>query len=102
MGILDFVAIQSFSDADAKAFFISGLLGKRVSWANTSRIVRRKLDMIHYAARLSDLKAPPVNRLGSLSRDLKGYFSIRVNDQWRIVFRWTDAGPSEVRVADYH
>jgi proteic killer suppression protein len=102
MGILCFVAIQSFSDADAKAFFISGLLGKQVGWANMSRIVRRKLDMIHYAARLFDLKAPPGNRLESLSRDLEGYYSIRVNDQWRIVFRWADAGPSEVRVTDYH
>jgi toxin HigB-1 len=102
MGILCFVAVQSFSDADAKAFFVSRLLGKRVGWANTSRIVRRKLDMIHYASRLSDLKAPPGNRLESLSRYLEGYFSILVNDQWRIVFRWTDAGPSEVRVTDYH
>jgi proteic killer suppression protein len=82
--------------------FVSALLGKRVGWANTSRIVRRKLDMIHYASRLSDLKAPPGNRLESLSRDLEGYPSFRVNDQWRIVFRWTDAGPSEVRVTDYH
>ena len=102
MGILCFVAIQSFSDADAKAFFISGLLGKRVGLANTSRIVRRKLDMIHYAARVSDLKAPPGNRLETLSRELEGYHRIRVNDQWRIVFRWTEAGPSEVRVIDYH
>lgn len=96
------MAIQSFADEDAKAFFVSGLLGKRVSWANTSRIVRRKLDMIHYAARLSDLRAPPGNRLEALSRELVGYHSIRVNDQWRIVFRWTEAGPSEVWVIDYH
>ena len=60
------------------------------------------LDMIHYAARLSDLKAPPGNRLEALSRDLEGYHSIRVNDQWRIVFRWAEAGPSEVRIIDYH
>jgi proteic killer suppression protein len=96
------MAIQSFSDADAKAFFISGLIGKRIGWANTSRIVRRKLDMIHYAARLSDLKAPPGNRLEALSGDLEGCYGIRVNDQWRIVFLWTDTGPSEVRVTDYH
>jgi proteic killer suppression protein len=96
------MAIQSFADEDAKAFFISGLLGKRVGWANTNQIVRRKLDMIHYAAQPSDLKAPPGNRLEALSRELEGYHSIRVNDQWRIVFRWTEAGPSEVRVIDYH
>ncbi len=58
--------------------------------------------MIHYASRLSDLKAPPGNRLESLSRELEGCYSIRVNDQCRIVFRWTEAGPSEVRVTDYH
>jgi proteic killer suppression protein len=96
------VAIQSFADGDAEAFFISGLLGKRVGWAKASRVVRRKLDMIHYAARLSDLKAPPGNRLEALGRDLEGYYSIRVNNQWRIVFHWTEAGPGEVRVIDYH
>ena len=58
--------------------------------------------MIHYAARLNDLQASPGNRLEALSRDLEGYHSIRVNAQWRIVFRWTEAGPSEGRVIDYH
>ena len=58
--------------------------------------------MLHYAARLSDLKAPPGNRLEALHGDLKGLFSIRINDQWRIIFKWTDAGPTEVRIADYH
>ncbi len=54
--------------------------------------------MIHYAARLDDLKAPPGNRLESLSGDLKGFHSIRINEQLRIVFRWTDAGPYQVRI----
>ena len=58
--------------------------------------------MIHPAARLDDLKAPPGNRLEALSGDLKGFHSIRINEQWRIVFRWTDAGPDEVRISDYH
>ena len=58
--------------------------------------------MIHYATRLDDLKAPPGNRLEALSGNLKGYHSIRINEQWRIVFRWTDAGPHEVRITDYH
>jgi proteic killer suppression protein len=58
--------------------------------------------MLHYAAKLSDLKAPPGNRLEALKGDLAGYHSIRVNDQWRIVFRWTDAGPAEIRITDYH
>ena len=58
--------------------------------------------MLHYAAHLDDLKAPPGNRLESLRVDLKGFHSIRINEQWRIVFRWTDAGPYEVRITDYH
>ena len=96
------MAIQSFSDGDTKKFFLTGQLGKRVGWASIGRIARRKLDMIHYAARLDDLKAPPGNRLESLSGDLKGFHSIRINEQWRIVFRWTGAGPNEVRITDYH
>ena len=96
------MAIQSFSDADTEKFFLTGQLGKRVGWASIVKIARRKLDMIHYAARLDDLKAPPGNRLEPLSGDLKGFHSIRINDQWRIVFRWTGAGPYEVRITDYH
>jgi proteic killer suppression protein len=80
------VAIQSFSNGDTERLFLTGQLGKKVGWANISRIARRKLDMIHYAARLDDLKAPPGNRLEALSGDLKGYHSIRINEQWLIVF----------------
>jgi proteic killer suppression protein len=58
--------------------------------------------MIHYATRLADLRAPPGNRLESLSGDLQGFHSIRINDQWRIILRWTDTGPCDVRVTDYH
>jgi proteic killer suppression protein len=96
------VAIQSFSDADTEKFFLAGQSGKRIGWAIINRIARRKLDMLHYAARLDDLKAPPGNRLEALSGDLKGYHSIRINDQWRIIFRWADAGPDEVRITNYH
>ena len=96
------MAIQSFSNGDTERFFLTGQLGKKVGWANIGRITRRKLDMIHYAARLDDLKAPPGNRLEALSGDSKGYNSIRINEQWRIVFCWKDAGPYEVRITDYH
>ena len=65
-------------------------------------VVRRKLDMIDFAATLNDLSSPPGNRLEALRGDLKGFHSIRVNDQWRIVFRWTPDGPAEVDVRDYH
>ena len=58
--------------------------------------------MLDYADQLADLASPPGNRLEALRGDLRGLHSIRVNDQWRIVFRWTDSGPSEVDVRDYH
>jgi proteic killer suppression protein len=66
------------------------------------RIARRKLDMIDYAEVLADLASPPGNRLETLKGDLAGCHSIRVNDQWRIVFRWTASGPAEVDIRDYH
>jgi proteic killer suppression protein len=58
--------------------------------------------MLHYAQKLDDLRSPPANRLEALKGSLKGFFSIRVNDQWRIVFRWTSGGPEDVDVVDYH
>jgi len=96
------MAIQSFSDKAAEELFTKGRVGKKVGWAPVRKVVVRKLDILHYAAKLSDLKAPPGNRLEALKGDLTGLHSIRVNDQWRVVFRWTDAGPAEVRVTDYH
>jgi len=62
----------------------------------------RKLDMLEAATTLEDLRVPPGNRLEALKGDLRGQHSIRVNDQWRIVFRWTPRGPAEVRLLDYH
>ena len=62
----------------------------------------RKLDMLNAAHVLLDLRSPPGNRLEALRGELAGRHSIRVNDQWRIVFRWTEAGPEEVRLTDYH
>jgi proteic killer suppression protein len=62
---------------------------------------RRKLDCLNEAAVLSDLRAPPGNRLEALRGGLRGHHSIRVNDRWRIVFRWTPFGPRDVRVTDY-
>jgi proteic killer suppression protein len=58
--------------------------------------------MIHYAARIDDLKSPPGNRLEALRGDLAGWYSVRVNDQWRVLFKWTERGAEEVCVADYH
>ena len=75
---------------------------KRLGWAEIAKIARRKLDMLHYAASINDLRSPPCNRLKKLEGDLSGFYSIRINDQWRIVFKWNDAGPMDVGVEDYH
>jgi len=61
----------------------------------------RKLDMLNSAARLVDLQVPPSNNLEALKGDLKGYHSIRINQQWRVIFRW-DNGAYEVEIVDYH
>ncbi|HTF89822.1 MAG TPA: type II toxin-antitoxin system RelE/ParE family toxin [Planctomycetota bacterium] len=62
----------------------------------------RKLDMLEAASILEDLRVPPGNRLEALRGELLGLHSIRVNDQWRFVFRWTSRGPAEVRLIDSH
>ncbi len=95
------MAIQSFADKGTRVFFESGKASK-VGWANVSAIARRKLDMVHYASKLVDLKVPPGNHLEALSDDLAGKHSIRINNQWRIVFQWTAAGPAQVEITDYH
>jgi toxin HigB-1 len=104
------MAIQSFAGMATEIFFLAGKVDRKAGWASISRVVRRKLDMLHYATKLIDLKVPPGNRLEELKGSLAGRHSIRINDQWRIVFRWTDAGPTrwtdagptEVCIADYH
>lgn len=96
------MAIQSFSDHSTEVLFKEGIAKKAAGWHNVSKVALRKLDMLHYAAKLSDLKSPPNNRLEALKVDLKGKYSIRINDQWRIVFHWTDSGPTEVEIMDYH
>lgn len=94
--------IQSFSDNATEEFFITGQARKGVGWKQLSKVVKRKLDMVDYAQELRDLASPPGNRLEALKGRLKGFHSIRVSERWRIVFRWTNAGPAEVRVEDYH
>lgn len=63
---------------------------------------RRRLDQLAAAVRVEDMRIPPGNRLEALRGDLAGYYSVRVNDQWRVVFRWTESGPADVRLTDYH
>ncbi len=66
------------------------------------RAARRKLFYLNDAEQLKDLRAPPGNRLEALKGDWSGYHSIRINDQWRVVFRWESGQASDVRVLDYH
>jgi toxin HigB-1 len=66
------------------------------------RAALRKLVLLDAAESIDDLRVPPGNRLEALSGDRKGQHSIRVNEQWRICFRWTPAGPEDVEIADYH
>lgn len=70
--------------------------------ASLVRAAQRKLAMLDAAVRLENLAVPPGNRLEALAGDRKGQHSIRINDQWRICFRWTDVGPEDVEVVDYH
>src|SRR5262249_18874681 len=63
---------------------------------------RRLLDRVNAATRVEDLALPPSHRLHKLKGDLAQFWSMSVNDQWRVVFKWTDAGPAEVRLMDYH
>ena len=95
------MAIRSFKDSDVEAFFKNGTRARKKGWDQVRGIVKRKLDTLHYADELRDLRSPPNNRLESLKGDLRGLFSIRINDQWRIVFGW-DHQPFDVRIMDYH
>ena len=70
--------------------------------ANLAKVARRKLIMVDSVDILEALSSPPDNRLEALKGDLAGMHSIRINDQWRVVFRWTDAGPEDVEIIDYH
>lgn len=94
--------IQSFTRQELCEFFETGKVPKKAGWQGVKKVVARKLDMLDYAHMLDDLKSPPGNQLEALKDDLKGLHSIRVNDQWRIVFEWTHRGPAKVRIMDYH
>ncbi len=68
----------------------------------TARPAKRKLGAVNAASRLEDLMVPPANRLEKLKGNLKDFYSIRINDQWRVIFRWIDGEPHDVQVVDYH
>jgi proteic killer suppression protein len=95
------MAIQSFKDQRAKAI-LDGINPGKGFPSDLLRPARRKLRMLQAATVPDDLRIPPGNRLEALSGDRAGQYSIRVNDQFRLVFRWTDAGPADVEFVDYH
>lgn len=91
--------IKSFACAETEA--LAG--GERVRrFVNIASVARRKLRQLEVSARLDDLRVPPGNRLEALKGDRSGQYSIRINDQWRLCFRWTAAGAEGVEIVDYH
>lgn len=78
--------------------------GERIKGLSTAlqEIARRKLRMLNNSQNVMDLQVPPSNRLEKLKGNLKGYYSIRVNDQWRIIFKWDKGNASDVDILDYH
>ncbi|MEX1009893.1 MAG: type II toxin-antitoxin system RelE/ParE family toxin [Chthoniobacterales bacterium] len=90
--------IVSFADEDTKELLRTENSRR---FAQIARVALRKLMAVDAAEQLSDLAVPPRNRLESLKGRAAGRHSIRINDQWRIVFRWTAQGPSDVAITDY-
>lgn len=93
------MTIQSFKCRDTEALMRDG---RNRRFSNIASVSLRKLDYLNAAGALLDLRAPPGNRLEALKGDRHGQHSVRINDQWRLCFVWTDAGPAEVEICDYH
>lgn len=91
--------IQSFADADTEALYNGNC---PLRWKAFEAAAVRKLDMLDAAVKLADLRSPPGNRLEALKGDRKGQHSIRINQQWRVCFRWTAQEPLDVEIVDYH
>jgi proteic killer suppression protein len=92
--------IRRFADRSTERFFRDAVCPAR--WRAFEAIAARKLDMVDAATRLDDLRSPPGNRLELLKGNRSGQYSIRINRQWRVCFRWTSEGPEDVEVTDYH
>jgi proteic killer suppression protein len=92
----------SFGDRATEALFHGHASRARRVPANIRDVALRKLDMVNAARELNDLRVPPGNRLEALKGDRRGLHSIRVNDQWRITFRWEGGDAHEVSIVDYH
>lgn len=93
------MTIQSFKCPDTEQLFQQRRVRR---WSSIEVVALRKLRMLHAAHVLQDLRVPPGNRLEALHGDRKGQHSIRINDQWRVCFVWTEQGPANVEIVDYH
>lgn len=91
--------IRCFRCPDTQALYETG---KSKRFGTITKVATRKLTQLDAAATLEFLRSPPGNRLEALDGDRKGQHSIRINDQWRICFRWTATGPENVEIVDYH
>ena len=95
--------IESFGNAVAEDLFDDKRSRATRAFPNElRRSARRKLLYLHEATNLTDLRVPPGNRLERLKGDLTGFHSIRINDQWRVIFRWSDGNAYDVQIIDYH
>lgn len=91
--------ILNFKCSETQVLFETGDSRR---WKNILNVATRKLTMLHAATELRDLRSPPGNRLEALQGNRAGQYSIRINDQFRICFEWSDAGPTNVEIVDYH
>jgi proteic killer suppression protein len=96
--------IRSFRDAGTRDIFdgVDSKRARRTCPTLIWKVARRKLEWMDAAAALTDLRSPPANQLEALKDDRRGQHSIRINDQYRICFEWTDGGPDQVEIVDYH
>jgi toxin HigB-1 len=92
--------IIEFNDKESEKIW-NGVQSKKLPF-EIQNIARRKLRMLNNAQNINDLKIPPANRLEKLKGNLEGYYSIRINNQWRIIFEWKDENAHKVKIIDYH
>ena len=91
--------ITSFGDKRTERLFRDAVVRE---FHGIARRAKRKLEALHAAARLKDLRFPPSNRLEKLRGDLAEYYALRINEQWRILFKWIDNNAQDVAIRDYH
>jgi proteic killer suppression protein len=91
--------IQSFADIETETVFLTG---KSRRWGNIARIAARRLQAVDFASAIEDLLNPPGNRVEKLKGDREGFWSIRINDRFRVCFRWDGKDAWDVEIVDYH